>query len=241
MYLIRTDCKILCSDCCATKSFLIWFVMRRILKTSRICRHCKNEMPRSCDFFVADTRDPIGVGYICLECHVSSGKGKFYREVTVSKLTPEQRTRRNERARKYMDSDKGKANQARNKASIMAAAYKHSDKKKDLSNDITKDWLVSNILNKPCTYCGSIEQIGCDRIDNKQGHTKSNVVPSCSSCNTSRRDRLTVEEMKFVSQLPPRDKGIFRKILIHFRSDPNAASKLSEYLKIFPDPGPRDK
>lgn len=49
---------------------------------------------------------------------------------------------------------------------------------------------------KPCTYCGDTqEEIGCDRIDNSKGHTKDNVVPACKTCNVSRMDNFTHEEM----------------------------------------------
>jgi hypothetical protein len=60
------------------------------------------------------------------------------------------------------------------------------------------------ILKNPCYYCNkSLENesgygYGLDRIDNSKGYAVDNVLPCCGSCNRTRGDRLTVEEMKFV-------------------------------------------
>jgi len=81
-----------------------------------------------------------------------------------------------------------------NKASKMCSAYRFKDNKKGYYNDLTKEWLIDNILFKHCIYCGTDNQIGCDRIDNTKGHTINNVVPCCYSCNVARGDRFSHEE-----------------------------------------------
>ena len=84
----------------------------------------------------------------------------------------------------------------RAKASKMISSYKARDKKIGLSVcDITIDWMIGNILTKPCTYCGDTKRIGCDRIDNSKGHTMDNVVPCCVECNNVRNDFFSYREM----------------------------------------------
>ena len=82
------------------------------------------------------------------------------------------------------------------RASKLLSSYKLKDWKADKKFDLDRDWLIENILNKECIYCGSKEKIGCDRIDNTKGHTYDNVVPCCYICNCARNNNFTFEEMK---------------------------------------------
>ena len=87
------------------------------------------------------------------------------------------------------------------KASKMIASYRLKDKRMGVVvTDIDVDWLIENILTKPCVYCGDIRRIGCDRLDNSKGHTKDNVVPSCIECNTARSNNFTFDEMKVIGK-----------------------------------------
>lgn len=59
----------------------------------------------------------------------------------------------------------------------------------------------AKIITSPCTYCGkSMSEetgVGLDRIDNdSRRYDVTTVLPCCGSCNMTRGDRLTVEEMK---------------------------------------------
>lgn len=84
----------------------------------------------------------------------------------------------------------------RQKASKMISAYKHRDIHNGLTVcDIDIDWMIENIIKKPCVYCGDTRRVGCDRIDNHFGHTKDNVVPCCYECNCARNNNFTHEEM----------------------------------------------
>ena len=51
--------------------------------------------------------------------------------------------------------------------------------------DLEPQWVLDNILLKPCTYCGKNgwKIIGCNRLDNSKPHTKDNVEPCCMKCN----------------------------------------------------------
>jgi len=78
--------------------------------------------------------------------------------------------------------------------------YLSYDKNKGYDTDITEEWFISNILNKPCTYCGvrDSQVMTADRIDNSKGHLMSNCIPACRLCNTTRMDNFTVEEFKLI-------------------------------------------
>ena len=56
------------------------------------------------------------------------------------------------------------------------------------------------MMSQPCIYCGSTKDIGLDRIDNKKGHSKDNVVPCCYICNTARNSNFSFEEMKILGK-----------------------------------------
>lgn len=88
----------------------------------------------------------------------------------------------------------------RSKASKMISSYKCKDKKLGFEKccDIDIDWMIDNIITKPCIYCGDSHKVGCDRIDNNCGHTKDNVVPCCYECNCARNNNFSFEEMKII-------------------------------------------
>jgi len=93
--------------------------------------------------------------------------------------------------------DQLKEKEIRTKAIKMIAANKCKDKKRAFKiEEISPEWFLENILRKPCTYCGSPKFVGADRIDNLQGHIKSNIIPACYRCNTIRNNHFSVSEMK---------------------------------------------
>lgn len=87
------------------------------------------------------------------------------------------------------------------KASKMISSYKRKDYKNQTSIcDIDIDWMINNIMTKPCVYCGDTNRVGCDRIDNSKGHTKDNVVPCCFDCNCARNNNFSHEEMFIIGK-----------------------------------------
>lgn len=88
----------------------------------------------------------------------------------------------------------------KDKISKMLSSYKLKDKKKGLDFNLTAEYLTDNIIYKACTYCGDIKNIGCDRILNTKGHTVDNVVPCCYSCNATRNNLYTHEEMLILGE-----------------------------------------
>lgn len=89
----------------------------------------------------------------------------------------------------------------KDKISKMLSAYRTKDKKRNRIFSLTRSYFEQNIINKPCVYCGSTENVGCDRIDNSLGHTNSNVVPACYTCNTVRNNHFSVGEMQAIGKV----------------------------------------
>ncbi len=74
------------------------------------------------------------------------------------------------------------------RATYLLTNYKNMDKLNGFGDnlcDLTPQWIVDNILSKPCTHCGKTgwKVIGCNRIDNNKPHTMDNVEPCCMNCN----------------------------------------------------------
>jgi hypothetical protein len=77
-------------------------------------------------------------------------------------------------------------------------SYTNCDLYKGLENDLDEEY-VKDSLSKSCSYCGFPSE-GLDRIDNKIGHTKSNCIPACKSCNIARNNIFTFEEMQEIGK-----------------------------------------
>lgn len=77
--------------------------------------------------------------------------------------------------------------------------YARFDKERGLAFDLDEEWFFLTIEDKPCHYCGMVEdRMGVDRLDNSVGHTKNNCVPCCQTCNRVRLDVFSPEEMKLI-------------------------------------------
>lgn len=79
-----------------------------------------------------------------------------------------------------------KLNTLTGRADNLIRCYKREDLKNNRGEcDLTVEWLIDNILMKPCAHCGKTgwKSIGCNRLDNSKPHTKDNVEPCCLKCN----------------------------------------------------------
>lgn len=76
--------------------------------------------------------------------------------------------------------------------------YSNARRARELANgifEITKKEL-NKLYNSPCFYCGSNKSIQMDHVIpiNRGGrHSIGNLVPACSRCNSSKKDKLLVE------------------------------------------------
>jgi len=78
-------------------------------------------------------------------------------------------------------------------------SYKFNDNKYNRGEcTITPEWMIENIFNGRCIYCGETDwrKLGCDRIDNSKPHTPDNVVCCCEECNKKRGTKPYEEFMK---------------------------------------------
>ena len=85
-----------------------------------------------------------------------------------------------------------------NRAARLLERYKFHDDNKNLECNIDEQWIIDNIFNSKCEYCGVTgwRVLGCDRKDNSIGHTKDNCVPCCWPCNMHKNTRNYEEYMK---------------------------------------------
>jgi len=89
------------------------------------------------------------------------------------------------------------------KISRLEAKYSRmlaDDKKK--KRYIGVDYITKEEFKKlalqPCTYCGSKESFGVDRVRNDESHTIGNCIPCCGVCNMARQNLFTIDEMKIL-------------------------------------------
>lgn len=122
-------------------------------------------------------------------------KGKKYteEEILFGKKTKEKRTTKDIK-------ELGEDTEVRAKLSKMISSYKNKDLKRGRSFDIDRKFLLE-ITKKECVYCGSKHKIGVDRINNNIGHIKTNCIPCCERCNTTRNNNFSVEEMKLIGEV----------------------------------------
>ena len=87
---------------------------------------------------------------------------------------------------------------------------RRSDRKKGFDNDLDREFIAQEIA-KGCAYCGETAiRMVLDRIDNKIGHIKTNVNPSCCRCNHIRGDMPSEAWQHFSSALRiARETGSF--------------------------------
>lgn len=102
-----------------------------------------------------------------------------------------------ERQSEYRSTKNGRAHN-------LARAYKAADKNANRGEcTITAEWIVENVFNQPCHYCGETDwhELGCDRINNLQPHTPDNCVPCCKACNIKRNLRSYQEFMTLIGKV----------------------------------------
>lgn len=92
--------------------------------------------------------------------------------------------------------------------------YKRHAKRRGFSWNLTFNE-VSNIINKPCHYCGTINSNkkitknckegflynGIDRVDSKKSYTIKNVVPCCNFCNKAKGNKSELEFIEWVKKI----------------------------------------
>lgn len=191
----------------------------------KTCPKCKKDLPMTKEFFYASRQRRDGFCWCCKACHSAmTGKAHVFpsRPARYAENTKFQRRcstcenvfpltdvnfHRSKACRsggfnyicKKCSSENSKRlnGMHKNRLKVLLRGYKVSDAKATRNNDITVEFLESFLLkNTSCTYCGRVGVgIGLDRVNNAEGHVKTNVVPSCVDCNRIRGDNLSHTEM----------------------------------------------
>jgi hypothetical protein len=155
----------------------------KILKLSHKCKECQSD-----DIPLYNLKKAF---YLCKDCTKKKAK-KRYLENREAYL--------HQASGRYKSIDRAYGTKAW--AQITRAGLKYFDREKNKHPicDISNEDLFE-IIKKPCSYCDdSIDRIGVDRIDNEIGHIKTNLVPSCYSCNQTRLEKWSHEEMKILGK-----------------------------------------
>ena len=172
----------------------------------RKCSCCKTEKKLISENFCSDKNRYLGFSYRCKVCDRNK---KDERKERYKKLSDDKKEKHKEKNRIYTSSGTGRA-------IAMLCAYRKVDRKKGQICDLDKHFILNEIFTKTCFYCGDRNKIGCDRIDNRFGHTKDNVVACCKDCNTTRMNIYTHEEMILLGKTIKEIKKV-RQIGMHFQ------------------------
>lgn len=68
---------------------------------------------------------------------------------------------------------------------------------RELTMELSRDQYFK-LLSAPCYYCGSIENIGVDRVNNAETYKEENCVSCCWSCNDMKG---TLDGYKFLNMI----------------------------------------
>jgi len=159
--------------------------MNDVLVFYRKCSVCKVDKPLTVDYFHKTVfRGQPDFHRYCKPCRKETRKDSYKYK------TLEQQKSDCQRSAEYQYKT------ISGRAIVLLKSYRTSDRKKNREFNLTKEWLINNIIDKPCFYCEDTYRTGCERLDNTKGHTIENCVPCCSVCNTVRSDIFTISEMK---------------------------------------------
>ena len=80
------------------------------------------------------------------------------------------------------------------------SVYRGGAVKRNIEFSLTKEF-VKQLVHTSCHYCGSIERIGIDRVDNNIGYVESNVVPCCKFCNLAKHKHSKEDFLSHINKI----------------------------------------
>ena len=153
---------------------------------------CKKLTFRGETKFLFEWCDQFELSYNGAKQRMNKGKNYTAKEVLFGK--------KKKKHRKLLNAKDLEGYDLRAKASKMINQYKNSDNRKGLKGyDLSIEYMIEQ-FKKECIYCGTNDYIGLDRVDNKKGHTKNNCVPCCKTCNVTRNNNFSYDEMLILGE-----------------------------------------
>jgi len=139
----------------------------------KVCKHC--DEPKSPDKMVPCGKAGSRLRALCKQCKVRINKTRRHQN-------PEDDRRISRAYQQRLRADLSRLPQ------VIFSDSRRTDKKAQRENNLTKEFIATEIA-KGCAYCGESKiRMTPDRIDNSLGHTQGNVVSACLRCNYTRKD-----------------------------------------------------
>lgn len=166
---------------------------------TKLCKSCRLSKPLA-EMEKQTKNGKVYYRHRCLAC-----KRKRYHETKYANAGALQEYRRKDAERRK------KARAAGTDATkFIYWDSRKTDRKHGRKNDLTKEYIATQIA-KGCSYCGEKSlRMTLDRIDNTLGHTQTNTVPACIRCNYV-RGNMPYEAWKVVARAMKRavEKELF--------------------------------
>ena len=179
-----------CKICEETKN-LIDFRYRKVSqKYSGTCKLCQNKQIIKSNI-INNLNTFTKICFICKEETDISNFSYFKSDNKFSSYCKTCDSKR-KKSSKSISKEYYQEHYKKNRILFLIRDYKKFDKKRNLDNDLTKEYIEQQLINN-CVYCG-YPSTGFDRIDNSIGHTIKNCVPCCRECNVARMDNFTHKE-----------------------------------------------
>lgn len=167
---------------------------------TQVCTLCGTE--RDIVFFKPDTRSKTGYRKQCLICRPKKETKKCWickKELPFSEFPKNRST-----VSGYNSSCKECTNSLNRKnASTLEfkySTYRYAANKRGYCFELTFTDFCQ-IIKHHCVYCGRIDNIGIDRVDNTIGYTTNNCVAACGKCNTMKMDSTVSEFKEHIKQI----------------------------------------
>jgi len=158
---------------------------------TKVCKICKIEKDYS--EYHKSKLCVGGVRTTCTECRKEEKKEYSARDYVIEK-----------KKRKYQENKESIRERLKTYYWTLTSQY-HEYKKRAKKKNI--DFLLSKkdcekYYNTNCYYCdGKIKGLGIDRIDNKIGYVKDNILPCCSKCNFMKHIMSKDEFIQHIKQI----------------------------------------
>lgn len=172
---------------------------------TKVCTKCGEELPATTEWFHKQKNGKFGLSAECKNCkkkYQEENKEKFKEYQKKWYENNKEKIRKEATRRYWMDVEKSreleKQRYKNNPDPYKWKSIKRKTLKKGLPATLTSEqWEdIKEKFNNQCAYCGEqlpLEQEHFIPVSKGGDYTKTNIIPACKSCNSSKRDRKPVE------------------------------------------------